>query len=247
VKRKLQHLLMRRPAVYMGSRRLFGVARYCARSPHERDFAYFRRFGDRRGLFVDIGANSGISALAYRIFDRSSTIVSFEPNPFHERDLRLVRRIVGSDFSYELVALGGQAGELTLHVPVARRIPLTGDASLERDEALRSWTAQQLGLGVDELRIEEVRVPVRRLDGFELAPHAIKIDVQGTELAVLNGAAATLARWHPVLMVESSTEDDAISAYLRPLGYRPSLYDAASDALVPCDGRRTTNVFYVAR
>src|SRR3712207_2603537 len=90
----LQH---RRP--YILGRRAVLVGRYWLRQPHERDFEAFALFPDREGLFLDVGANSGISAVSFRAFNRHSPIVSVEPNPLNEPDLRIVSRLL-NDFKY---------------------------------------------------------------------------------------------------------------------------------------------------
>jgi FkbM family methyltransferase len=242
----VQRVLIAAPGgVYSRARQVFGLARYFARRPHEEDFRYFRRFAGRGGLFLDVGANSGNSALAYRLMDRSSRIISFEPNPFHETDLKLVRCLIGEDFSYRLVAAGAEAGTSTLHIPFYRSTPLTGDASLDRDEALRCWTGQQIGVG-DRLRIEEVRVPVEPIDALELDPHAVKIDVEGAEPEVLDGMRQTLERCRPDLMIEASPKTPQIAERLAKLGYEASVYNAASDSLTPWKGEDTLNVFFVS-
>lgn len=72
---------MASPRLYLAARRWFGVGRYLARRPHDPDFRYFNRCDGGGGLFLDVGANTGSSALSYRVFDRSSQIFSLEPNP----------------------------------------------------------------------------------------------------------------------------------------------------------------------
>ena len=67
-------------------------------------------------------------------------------------------------------------------------------------------------------------VSVRTLDS--LLTHLkdvtfIKIDVEGSELAVLKGARSVLEHCHPVLSIESSTETEfqQVKSILEPLGY----------------------------
>lgn len=47
----------------------------------------------------------------------------------------------------------------------------------------------------------------------------IKIDVDGPDLQVLEGARATLSRFHPVIAIEMTAAHDQIIALLRELGY----------------------------
>ncbi len=52
------------------------------------------------------------------------------------------------------------------------------------------------------MNVAEFEVRVRTLDEFSLAPCLIKIDVQGTEAAVVEGALETIRQHRPVLFVE---------------------------------------------
>jgi FkbM family methyltransferase len=232
------------PRLYLTARRWFGLGRYLARRPHDSDFRYFDRCKGSDGLFLDIGANTGSSALSYRIFDRSSRIFSLEPNPMLEPDLRLVRRVIGSDFSYRFEAAGAAAGEFSLFVPVCRGIPLTGEASLDPEEASRNWTAEQLGIAAVELELEEVTVRVRPIDDHGLSPHAVKIDVEGAELAVLEGMSTTLARSRPVLLIETS-DPAPVMEVLEPLGYEACVYRPGSDEVAPYAGGTTANALFI--
>jgi hypothetical protein len=50
------------------------------------------------GLFLDVGANVGQSAMSFRIFNRQARILSIEPNPDLEPDLRIVRLVGRCDY-----------------------------------------------------------------------------------------------------------------------------------------------------
>jgi len=229
----------RSPRLYVAARRGRALALYALRRPHEPDFAAFALFPERDGLFLDVGANLGSSALSFRLFNKRSPILSIEPNPFHERDLKFVKRLL-RNFDYQLFAAGEARGEATLHVPVYKGLALTGEASLLEPHG-RPWWAQQQGVDVVETR--ELRVPVRPLDDLGLSPDFVKIDVEGAEEAVLRGLTQTIERAHPVLLLERSDRADAIDTMLRAAGYAAHLYDGKR--LRPFGGERVTNVFYL--
>jgi hypothetical protein len=50
--------------------------------PHDKSYRALRHFITLRpnGLFLDVGANDGISALSFRRFDKTYRILSLEPN-----------------------------------------------------------------------------------------------------------------------------------------------------------------------
>src|SRR3954468_23806524 len=73
------------------ARRAAELTRYALRRPHEADFAAFALFPERTGLFLDVGANTGASALSFRIYNRRSPILSIEPNPMLAPGLRRLK------------------------------------------------------------------------------------------------------------------------------------------------------------
>jgi FkbM family methyltransferase len=196
-------------------------------------------FPERQGLFLDVGANLGSSALSFRLFNKRSPILSIEPNPFHERDLRFVKGLL-HDFDYELFAAGDAHGEATLHVPVYHGLALTGEASLLEPDG-RPWWAQQQG--VQALETRTLRVPMQPLDDLGLSPDFVKIDVEGTEQAVLRGLTETIERARPILLLERSRDATAVDELLGTAGYTPHVYDGKR--LRPFGGEHVTNVFYL--
>jgi FkbM family methyltransferase len=240
-------LLARVPTAYRWAARGRGLLRFVLRRPHEPDFRAFGLFAERRGVFLDVGANVGQSALSFRAVNRTSPILSIEANPRLERDLRFVRRIVPR-FDYRICAAAEATGTLTLHVPRYRGLAITGEASL--DPAMTEdlyWMRQQDVAGdAAERRLETVEVPSVRLDDLGLAPAFVKLDVQGAELTALRGLAATLAEHKPVILVERTAIED-VTEFLAEFGYRPFVYLPGEHRLTPDDGRPTLNLFFLTQ
>lgn len=237
--------LMRWPRAYKWARRMFILVRFAARRPHDADFAAFAR-SPSIGLFLDVGANAGMSALSFRIYNRRMPILSVEANPHHEPELRFLKRWLRA-FDYRIVAAGEAAGTLRLHVPLFRGVPLTGEASVleDRRQDLTWWARKHLGRGdAGTFEFEDVAVPAVRLDDLNLDPSIVKIDVEGFELSVLRGLEHTISRCRPVLLLEAPADIDAVSSYLAKWGYHPHLFDSATRTLAPYD-RTSTNVFFV--
>jgi FkbM family methyltransferase len=238
---RLKVALTRSPRLYDAARRPYGLARYYARRPHDRDYAAFGLFPQTERPFLDVGANAGQSAFSFRIHQRHAPIISIEPNPFHERDLRFAGRFV-KPFSFHICAAGEADDELTLYVPVYRGVPMTTEASLDRDAAANSPSLLARLPETTGLVIEERTVPVMPLDSLGLDPAFVKLDVQGYDEPAIAGLRATIERSRPVLMIESPSQ--ATHALLKDLGYQPRTYDAAQNSIEHARWP-AVNVFYV--
>jgi len=167
-------------------------------------------------LAVDIGANTGI--YSRWIAKHVQKVVSFECNP---QLLPELKAFLPRNTEIHPIGLSSFKGTGRL-----RFDPLnTGVGTIESSNMLD----QNPGIHV----IEEVAVEVCTLDSFALAPVCfIKIDVEGHELEVLHGAADTLQRNRPVLLIEIEDRHrhgalDDTPVWLSQFGYRPWVLSAA--------------------
>src|SRR5271165_5740743 len=159
---------------------------------HEEDFLFFRHLDGRPGLFVDIGANMGFSAISFRNVNKSMRILSFEILPLLRDVLRLVQRDVPA-MEVQMVGLSDHAEQTRMYVPVFRSLLCTPLASLDAGQfdlphRKEDWLQTT---GLPEFELLEVPVELRTLDSFGLAPTVVKIDVEGVELSTMKGGAAT--------------------------------------------------------
>jgi FkbM family methyltransferase len=188
--------------LYFLGKRLFRVCP--ALLPHESDYHAVRTLlAGRDGLFVDIGANDGVSALSFRAVTRgvgNFQILSIEPNPVHARTLQRIRR---SDprYSFRIVAVGDRRAELTLAVPSFCGFQMSSAASLSHAhrELFESCLSRFFRTS---LRYREYKVEVIPLDELRLTPIFMKVDAEGFDAEVLRGAERTLTRCEPILMCE---------------------------------------------
>jgi hypothetical protein len=68
------------------------LSTFSGKDVHEDDFLLFRAFDGEPGLFVDIGANMGFSAISLRNVNKTFNILSFEVVPFVAPVLELVAK-----------------------------------------------------------------------------------------------------------------------------------------------------------
>jgi len=136
---------------------------------------------------VDVGANVGV--YTYFLHKHSAICHSFEPSP----DLSdFLRRSFPPTVHIHSCALSNRNTEVTLSIPVVGGKEVSGLATIDPDNRLG---------GIEVIR--NVTVPCWRLDEFEFGPVGfIKIDVEGHELAVLQGAERLLEQDSPTMLVE---------------------------------------------
>lgn len=144
---------------------------------------------DPNRVSLDIGADVGEFTIAMLASSRS--VIAFEPRPAQARDLASMFNAVGAAVRVEAVALSDKPGVAAMRVVDSE----PGRSTIDTDNVLSD---------VDGSRMHNIDVPVKRLDDLHLDDVGmIKIDVEGHELAVLRGAADTLTRNRPALMVEA--------------------------------------------
>jgi FkbM family methyltransferase len=220
------------------------VSRWDSLLPLEPDFWGFRELPPREGIFLDIGANDGISARSFRKVRPGTPILSIEPNPRLEPSLKALKSSL-PDFDYRILALGDAPGEAVLYTPVYRGRALSSYSSLDPGE-IRARMAMHLlkHSSWEGVRLSESRVPVDTVDSLGLFPAWVKIDVEGREAAVLRGMAATLRRSRPAVLVEFiPAQWPAILDFIRSLDYVPRVFDAGRRAFREPAGPDPDNIF----
>ena len=213
--------------------------------PLELEFHAFRILPSTNRLFLDIGANDGISARSFRLFNKATPILSIEANPCHEPALKRTKDALAS-FDYQLIAAGERRGKLVLHTPIFRGIALTAYAAVDRNEAEKR-VHKDMPSSVNRLRFIETVVPVIPIDELALTPDFVKIDVEGFEIEVLRGMLATIERCRPVFMIEFDRGNAAgVADILGSFGYRPYVFDRNVSTFRPyADGSEPDNLFYL--
>jgi FkbM family methyltransferase len=175
-----------------------------------------RHFHQPGGLVVDVGANIGNHTLYFsRVM--GAQVAAFEPEPHNLVCLELNLRLNGVQQRVvsHRVALGAGPGAISLSMGIKDNF---GSFSSTPAANPNSRPGEQP---------QATRVPVYALDDLLQRHHAghpvsiIKIDVEGMELAVLQGAQQTIRLHRPVVACEcfSKTEFARVEEFLGPLGY----------------------------
>lgn len=188
---------------------------FCYQSPEmvaELDF--FLRISADRKRFLDLGANHGVFSLAFTFGRPEAKALAVDPSPLAfpilQNNLRLNPQC---QITPVQVAAGSASGTLRMKL------------NWHHLEVIPDQTAPES----DQIKI----VPVRTVDSIceenNFEPDLIKIDIEGHELAALQGMEKTLRKnrveffleIHPELISELHYQVSDITDYLQKLGYEP--------------------------
>jgi len=152
----------------------------------DRDLAVLHKILNGKGAAIDIGANKGVYTYSLLRLCKYEQVYAFEPNPklyrlLHEKTRRF------KNASLYNVGLSNISGELKLNIPFKNGNLDSACGSLNKiNEPHQSFS-----------------VPVNTLDSYNFSNiEFIKIDVEGYEWFVLDGAERTILKSKPVLFVE---------------------------------------------
>lgn len=135
---------------------------------------------------IDVGANDGSYVHYLKRYARQ--VVAFEPMP---KLANALSKKFPRGMRLERTALSDQTGTVELRIPVVDGVAIEGCCTVSAD-ASATYPGH---VGLD--------VPMDRLDNvYDGNAGFIKIDVEGHEQAVLNGAVETVRRCRPRVLVE---------------------------------------------
>jgi FkbM family methyltransferase len=131
---------------------------------------------------IDVGASRGL--YTYALAELCEAVEVFEPQNWAFETIAALGR---KNVTCHNVGLSNFSGSLTLN------IPLQSGQQVDACASFRELTGQY----------DSITVPVRKLDDYNFQDVSfIKIDVEGYESEVIEGASMTLSTQKPVLLVE---------------------------------------------
>lgn len=196
-----------------------------------------RRLVNTGDWCIDVGANLGYYTISLAHWvGPSGRVVAFEPFPGNfailEKNVHLNQL---RNVTLERSALSNCSGSVQLIYGVGVEDQFSATPSVG-------------GYAVEGDRVS-LNVPTARLDdyaaGLGKAPNFIKIDVEGAELAVLEGARHTLAEARPTLLVEihdwGTNESEKVLQVLSEFHYDTHIVgEKGRERVVLCTSRQPT-------
>jgi FkbM family methyltransferase len=152
------------------------------------DIHLLRIMADRSKIALDIGANAGDYAID--MVRHSKRVEAYEPVPELAQSIK--EKLKALNINVYPWALSDKTGTVTLRIPVIRDGENPANASVEPGD-------KSLGLAT-----RDVEVPSYRIDDLNLDPvGVIKMDAEGHEAAILDGATQLFERDQPNILMEA--------------------------------------------
>ena len=162
------------------------------------------------GIFVDVGANTGVYSVLAGVLARDRRIIAFEPLPGVVEILKrnLALNHLTEQVEIHEVALSSGSGTARFYLPHPGHGLVETSATLEPDF---------------QHAHSVVEVPITRFDDIAIPETVgvIKVDIEGHEHAFLRGARASILRDRPIIFAEvlAPARRAAIGAFLHDVDY----------------------------
>lgn len=158
----------------------------------EPEMLWIKRQLDKNSVILDVGANVGAYLYLLEEVANAKKIYAFEPNPQLYGRLRRLFPLV----NVFPLALSNKNGTETFKIPVVNGETLNSRGTLQSSFREENETSSKMQ-----------NVQVNRLDDLDFIQNLtkidfIKVDVEGHEAEMLQGAIGTIKKFKPVLMVE---------------------------------------------
>lgn len=224
--------------------------RWLYRFAHEPDFSAFqilKSIINSGSIFLDVGANDGISVLSFNLYDKETPVVSIEPNMHHKAALERIQK-KKKNFSYHLLGASSTSSKLKLFTPVYKGFALTSFAAMDPEVIKQNLP---VGLSIknieDKVTFSEHEVEVIPLDQLSLNPGIVKIDVEGFEHEVVQGLKETIEKSLPIFLIEYNPNSyNKILEQISPLGYSAFVYEPKSRTFFKYKEQETCNLFMLS-
>jgi FkbM family methyltransferase len=196
--------------------------------PFEAELKIVRQLVEPGKAFIDVGAHVGTYGYMVEDIIGADSLYMFEPLPWLYKSLHY-----GFGKAHvSACALSDKSGKSVIHIPHINDVEVLARSSLCDDIQEHGQTSSDT-LEVETITLDKF-VAMKRIPAVGF----IKIDVEGHEMNVLQGAQSVIARMHPVLQVEIEQRhhDKSVKAIFDEIeswGYKGYYLDRHSLKLQP--------------
>jgi FkbM family methyltransferase len=179
--------------------------------PHEKDYLalkyLFKNKSAFKGLFLDVGANNGISTLGFRKLGFNNEIYLFEPNSWLYKKylIKLKKKQKNRIFNF---SLGDQNKINFFYEPYLNKKCLHYFCSFDKNYILNSikLTSPEY---LNKIIIKKKKIKQYTYDSLKINKNIdfIKIDVEGYDHLVIKGMLKSIKKYKPIIFVEYNVEN----------------------------------------
>jgi FkbM family methyltransferase len=173
---------------------------------------FIREWINPNGVVWDVGSNLGLFAFPAALKARTGRVYGFEPDVDLAANLLRSLRLPQNkslNVTFFCLALSNLDSTATFQISKFSR-------AMNKLESVGTWHD-------GEVVAEELRsVPTMRIDTLSKSlapPTAIKIDVEGAEMHVLEGGEKTISKYRPIILTEGHGLVDQQGAFFRKYDY----------------------------
>lgn len=185
----------------------------------------------------DIGAHIGYHSLMFaKLVGEKGKVLAFEPNPYNIERFEMHMKEnpeIASKITLLPIALSDTDGQTEFRF----------SSNVDNGESSGSYLSNVTTVYNPEIYedFENMSVEIQKVDTLvnkhpEFVPSIIKVDVEGAEYEVLQGAESTIRQYRPVLYVEIHSAKNAfyVQNFLQSLNYSIELLDDPHETAMRC-------------
>lgn len=196
------------------------------KKPLEPEIKILNQLTDIKTASIDIGVFRGV--YTYRLAEISSKVYGFEANPIIFETLRKNLLSLKNNIKLFNYGLSNTAGQSILRIPIRNKSIFKSNFEDYYEGGLATIENNN---NLEGKKYDEFSINIEKLDNFKFKHKIgfIKIDVEGHELSVLEGAKKILKVEMPNLLIEidnkHSLRVNETFKFLKDLGYQAFYYD----------------------
>jgi FkbM family methyltransferase len=201
--------------------------------PHEKDYFGLKkiiRTSDVRGIFLDVGANLGISTLGFIKLGYKNPIYLFEPNKYLYKNYLIKLKNKYKQIRIFNFALGKKEESREIFQPFYKNKCIHFLSSFNKKYLMDSLNLIFKKNISKKFIINKFKIKIKKFDSLKLNNNIkfIKIDVEGFDHFVIMGMKNLIKKSSPIILVEFNKENFyKIKSILR--NYNPYIYDYKLD------------------